>query len=105
MDAPLTGCVPGASATSADVFLDDAGRPHLRAFRIAAGFAQRAPLTQQVPALVELHLDALEPTLIRVGKRPLFHQPMLLSDEFLDVHQDSVVAACLFHADLLRRNT
>ena len=43
MDAPLTGCVPGASATSADVFLDDVRRANRGALGVAARLAQGAP--------------------------------------------------------------
>src|SRR5258708_28184450 len=46
---------------SAEILLDHLGRPDMRLGRIAAGLAQRAPLAQQVPALVELDLHVRQP--------------------------------------------
>src|SRR5213596_1721896 len=57
-DAGLAIATAAPAVTfSADVLLDDFRRPDVRLGRIAAGFAQRAPLTQQVPALIQFSLN------------------------------------------------
>src|SRR6266851_7545123 len=69
------------------VALDDLRRAHRRRLRVVARLPQRAPLAQQVPALVERDLHALEAPAVLVGRRtcclPLA-QLVLLGDELLD---------------------
>jgi hypothetical protein len=48
--------------------LDDVGLSHARSLWVATCLAQRAPLPEQIPALVERHLQRLEPLPIRVGR-------------------------------------
>jgi hypothetical protein len=46
---------------SAQITLDLIGWAHMRITGVAAGPAQSASLSQQVPALVEFYLDRLQP--------------------------------------------
>src|SRR4051812_40361693 len=69
------------------VALHDLGRPRLRRVRILAGVATRAPLPEQVPALVERHADLLEapPLALADGAgRLALPELVLLGDELLD---------------------
>ena len=62
---------------------------------VEAGALARAPLAQQVPVLVELDPDALQPRVllgpeaVALGVR--LQQPVLLGDELLDVVRDARV--------------
>src|SRR5262245_10439016 len=46
------------------VTLDDLGVAHVGRFGVLARFAERSPLSEQVPALVEADLDRLEPIVL-----------------------------------------
>lgn len=80
-----------ASAVSAHVLFDDLRWSQRRLFRIAARFAQCAALPQQVPALIEFHLEARQPVVLAVGEDPLAEEPVLFVHEFLDVRQNLVL--------------
>jgi hypothetical protein len=74
------------------VFLDDRGWADVRLIRILPGVAQRAPLSEQIPALIELDLDRLEahlPVVIEVG---LPVQRLFFVDEVFDVPQHAGVS-------------
>src|SRR5262249_46374305 len=73
------------------VVLDDVGRPHLRLVRILAELAQRPPLPQQIPALIELDADRLEPRAPLIVELVLTAEGMLLVHELLDRPQNSFV--------------
>src|SRR6185295_17995899 len=88
-----------AAGASTGVFLDDVRRPHARRVRIAPGYARRAALPQQIPALVELDLDRLQALLLLVRQRLLAKQLVLFGDEAFDVSEDLTV---VFHACLSR---
>src|SRR5262245_2752994 len=66
------------------VVLDDIGRPDLRLIGIAAELAQRPSLPQQIPALIELHAQRLEPRVRLVVAFLLGVQLVLLVHELLD---------------------
>src|SRR5438309_6026616 len=51
----------------ADVFLHGLGISHLRRVRVQPGRAPRAPLVQQIPALVERDLECLQLGALLVG--------------------------------------
>ena len=70
-----------------------AGIPH--AVADLAQVPMLAALPQQVPALVELHLDARQPVVLAVGERPLAEEPVLFVHEFLDVRQNLVLRLAL----------
>jgi hypothetical protein len=57
----------------------------VRTLGIAARFPQGPPLPQEIPALVELDLEAAEALVLGVGERRLLAQPVLLPDQLLDV--------------------
>src|SRR5690348_9993220 len=94
--APLGGARRG---TSLLVPLDDLGIAHARRVRVASRLAQRAPLAQEVPALVEPDLDRLEPPVLGLGQAAFgaaLVELVLLGDELLDAVVDSLV----FHSYL-----
>ncbi len=65
----------------------------MRLRRIAAGFAQRAPLTQQVPALVQFGLNVGQAF---AAVRGLL-EPMLFSHQALNMGEYGLVVATFFH--------
>ena len=82
---------------SADVLLDDFRRPGVRLGRISAGFAQRAPLTQQVPALIELDLHVRQAFAAFRCKRLLPEKPVLFGHQALDMGEHGLVLVMFFH--------
>jgi len=60
----------------------------VRRARVAARFTQRAPLAEQVPALVEPDADRLQPPMLFVAQPAValssLEELVLLSDELLD---------------------
>src|SRR5258706_10461292 len=84
--------------SSADVLLDDLRRAQVRVGRVVPGLARGAALAQQVPALIELHLQLLQVLLLAVGELVLLEQPVLLGDELLDMAQrGSFLPGGVFH--------
>lgn len=79
-------------AGSVQITLDFALRPDAGLVGILTGLAERAALPQQVPSLVELHLEGTESTVflglvdLVVGKPGA--QLLLLGDEFVDSRKD-----------------
>ena len=69
----------------------------MRLGRIASGFAQGAPLTQQVPALVQLDLDFSEAFAAFRSERLLLEKPMLFSYQALNMGEYGLVLAMFFH--------
>src|SRR6266576_5142803 len=81
------GKPPEAAHTLLLVTLDDLGRPELRALGALAGLSARAPLPQEIPALVERHAQRLQPLPVGVGRLPCrFSLPelVLLGDHPVD---------------------
>ncbi len=73
---------------SVQVALDLVGGPHRGLGRVATGLAQGAALPQQVPALIELHLEMAQPGvffgLADLTVLELLAKSLLLGDEFVD---------------------
>src|SRR5215831_15025741 len=67
------------------VLLDDLGWPKMSVGRIAAEFLQGAALAQQVPILVELDLDFLQPLLIGIGRGTMLIEALLFRHQFPNV--------------------
>src|SRR5207302_3468176 len=82
---------------SADVLLDDFGGSDMRLGRIAAGFAQGAPLAQKIPALIQLHLDVCQALAFVRSELALLEQPVLLNYQALDMGEYGLVLAMFFH--------
>src|SRR5205085_697700 len=83
------------------VALDNLGRPDVGRIRVQVRVAQRAALAQQVPALVERHLQLLQAMpvgRVRVPGRLALPELVLLRDEILDPGMNAIV----LHLDLLR---
>src|SRR5207247_1239408 len=69
------------------VALDDLGIADARSIWVLAGLAEGAPLTQEVPRLVERDLDRLEPVVLVRVQASLAHalvELLFLGDELLD---------------------
>src|SRR5207302_2200088 len=82
--------------------LDDLRRTSRRCIGILARFTQRAPLAQQIPALVEGHLDGVEPPPVVVSRgacRLPLPELVLFGDELLDRR----VNLSVIHMELLLR--
>ena len=69
----------------------------MRLGRIAAGFAQRAPLTQQVPALVQFDLNVSQAFAALGSKRLVLEKPVLFSHQALNMGEYGLVLARFFH--------
>ena len=69
----------------------------MRLGRISAGFAQRAPLTQQVPALIELDLHVGQAFAAFRGEGSLLEKPVLFSHQALNMGEYGWVLARFFH--------
>jgi hypothetical protein len=86
---------------SADVALDDSGWPNLCLGRVAAGFPQRAPLSKQIPALVEFDLQVRQSlAVVRGGIAPLL-QLMFFGHQALDMREHRCILVDLLHECLL----
>jgi len=68
----------------------------MRLGRIAAGFAQRAPLTQQVPALIQLDLHVSQAFAAFRGEGSLLEKPVLFSHQALNMGEYGWVLARFF---------
>jgi len=82
------------------VALDDLGRSELGSLGVLAGVAARAPLPQEIPALVERYAQLLQPQPVGVGcLTRRFSLPELM---FLVDHPvDRTVNLWVFHERLL----
>ena len=69
----------------------------MRLGRIACGFAQRPPLTQQVPALIQFDLHVGQAFAAFWSKRTLFEKPVLFSDQALNMGEYGLVLVMFFH--------
>ena len=71
----------------------------MRLRRVAAGFAQRAPLPQEVPALVQFDLHVGEALAAFRIEGLLPEEPVLLCDQAFDMGEHGCVLAMFFHGD------
>lgn len=83
------------NANSVEVALDLVRRTHLGFPRVAAGLPKSPALPQQIPALVELNLDGLEPLvllgLVDLAVLKLGPQVLLLGDQPVDLVENVLV--------------
>src|SRR5689334_17615647 len=87
------------------VLLDDLRRTHPRLIRIITEFAQRPPLAQQIPVLIQLHLEALQAIGLGPAQRFLRVERLLFVDEGADMVEDARVAVFdRLHATILSPN-
>lgn len=66
------------------IFFDDFRCTDLGVVGIGSGLAESPPSTQEIPALVEFHLDHREPLPIGIAQS-WFVQPMFFVNEFLNM--------------------
>jgi hypothetical protein len=89
-----------AAARSSDVALDHSGWSNMCLRRVAARLPQRAPLPQQIPALVELDLQLRQSlAVIRGGITPL-QQLVFFGYQALDVPEHRRILVDLLHEGL-----
>src|SRR5467141_1882008 len=81
--------------------LDDGGRTHLGLIRILAELAPRVPLPQQIPTLIELDFDGLQPYLIVIGQFALPVEMLLLVNKTFNLLQDGVIGRRFSHVNHL----
>jgi hypothetical protein len=67
------------------VLLNDLGWPKLRIARIATEFFKGTALAQQIPILIKLDLDFLEPLLIGIRWRVMLIKALLFRHQFPNV--------------------
>ena len=90
---------PGAS--SADVLFSDLGAADMRLRRIAAELAQGTPLPQQIPALVELHLECAEAPNLLGSELTVLEESML--DLMYEIPSRLEVVGCTITRDVIEK--
>ena len=73
----------------------------MRITRVLPDLAERTPLPQQIPALIELDLDFRQMPALGGALRTPFEQPVLFGNEALDLGQHAVVRFRFFHENPL----
>jgi hypothetical protein len=79
------------------VVLNNVCVPNLSVFRITPNVSQGSALAQEVPALIELNLDLIEPFVIRLAQRPLTVELVFLGDQTLDMIENLSIFWFFFH--------
>jgi len=85
------------------IILDDLRRANLRIVRITTDVAKGTSLAQEVPALIQFHLDLHEPFTIDLGVCPFIVQSVFLFDKTLNMIEDRLIFELIFHESLLPR--
>jgi hypothetical protein len=85
------------------IVLDDLRRTNFRLVRIESEVAKSTSLAQEVPTLIQLNLDFLEPSKVGLGKFPLQVQSVFLFDEVLNVIEDRLILDLILHENLLQQ--
>jgi hypothetical protein len=71
--------------------------------RVTPDVAKGTPLAQEVPALIQFDLDFREPLTIGFGVFPLPEQSVFLCHKILNMIEDRLIFALIFHEGLLQR--
>ena len=79
------------------IILNNLWRANFRVVRVKADLTESASLAQEVPALIELNLDLLEPLAIGFGVCPLLVQSVFLSDKALNIIEDRLIFDLIIH--------
>ena len=85
------------------IILDDLRRANLRVVRVKPDVAKGTSLAQEVPALIQFHLDLHEPLTIDLGVCPLLVQSVFLCHEALNMIEDRLIFDLILHDSLLPR--
>src|SRR5437867_12060251 len=78
------------------VILHDVRRTHLCPLRVLPKFAPGTALTQEVPALIQLHLYLCQPRTVSLRDRSLVVKLVLFGDKQLDMMKNRLIS-CVFH--------
>src|SRR6266516_6045851 len=78
------------------VTLDDLGIADPGITRVGTGLAERATLSEQIPALIETHLDRFEPAVLRLVQ-PALCSALIEIVFFRDQLLDAIVDPLVFH--------
>jgi hypothetical protein len=73
------------------IILDDLRRANLRIVRVKPDIAKGTSLAQEVPALIQFHLDLHEPFTIGLGVCPLLVQSVFLFNKELNMIEDRLI--------------
>jgi hypothetical protein len=79
------------------VVLNNVGVANLRIFRITPNVSQGSAPAQEVPALIELNLDLIQPFVIRLAQRPLTVELVFFGDQMLDMIENLSIFWFFFH--------
>jgi hypothetical protein len=74
----------------------------LRFVRVKPDVTKGTSLAQEVPTLIQFHLDLHEPFTIGFGVRPLPVQSVFLCDKALNMIEDGLIFGLILHKSLLR---
>jgi hypothetical protein len=85
------------------IILDDLRRANFRFVRIKSDVAKGTSLAQEVPALIQFHLDLHEPFTISSGMCPLLVQSVFLCDKTLNMTEDRLIFDLILHESLHQR--
>jgi hypothetical protein len=73
----------------------------LRVVRVKPDVAKGTSLAQEVPTLIQFHLDLREPLTIGLGMCPLLVQSVFLFDKALNMIEDRLIFNLILHESLL----
>jgi hypothetical protein len=96
---PRTSLIPVdlRDASSLLIVLDNLGWPNAGPIWIAAELASRTPLAQEIPTLIQFHLQRPESLAVTIGELSLPVQLVLFPHQPLDMRQDRSIAVLLCH--------
>jgi hypothetical protein len=75
----------------------------LRVVWVKPDVAKGTSLAQEVPTLIQFHLDLHKPFTIGLGMRPLLVQSVFLCDKALNMIEDRLIFDLILHESLLPR--
>jgi hypothetical protein len=81
------------------IIFNNLKRTNFRLVRVKADLTKSASLTQEVPALIELNLDLLEPLAIGLGVCPLLVRSMFFCDKALNMIEDHLILDFIVHPE------
>lgn len=81
------------------IIFNNLWRANFCVVRVKDDLTKGASLAQEVPALIELNLDLLEPRAIGFGVCPLLVQSMFFCDKALNMIEDRLIFDVIVHPE------
>ena len=81
------------------IILNNLWRANLGVIRVKTDITKGTSLAQEVPALIELNLDLIEPLAIGFGVCPVLVQSMFFRDKALNMIEDRLIFDLIVHPD------